>query len=480
MKINFKLNIAAAFAVILLFGMSSCEDIVELNVDPNNPTAVPASNLLTQAQYVLNNRLHSRVYNAEWTMLVTQQWAQNEYAEESRYVVDGNTFDAQWVDIYAGALNELKGAKDLINANEGLAPATKANQLAVIDILKAYAYHSLVDGYGDIPFTSALNAEDNPLPAYDSQQAVYTAIVSMLQSAVSSFDKSASSFDSGDAIFNGDVAAWERFGNSLLMRVAMRMSNVDEGTAKGIIAGISGELITSNDQNAIWAFDANPDIANPLFIDAVINTRDDFAVSDVLINMLKDMGDPRLTAYAAQTISGEYVGMPPGLTDADAFALKPNTSRPADAVRAATAPAVMMDAAEVNFMLAEAYQRNMLTGDAAAAYEAGVTASMEYWGFSDATMVSDYLAANPYDAANWKESVGIQKWLAFYMNGPQAWAEWRRLDQPQLDIPAAATNDVIPVRLPYPVSEQTRNATELGKVTSTPNDLSGKLWWDVN
>jgi hypothetical protein len=377
-------------------------------------------------------------------------------------------------------LNELNVAKVLITNTEGIVPAQKANQLGIIAILEAYTYHALVDGYGAIPFSMALQPDEFPLPSYDSQQAVYTGIVAKLQSAISSMDASAISFDGGEPIYAGDVASWKRFANSLLMRVAMRMSDVDEATARTVINGISGDLITDNSQNALWVFDANPGIANPLFIDNVIDTRDDFAVSDVLVNMLTSMGDPRISAYAGQTIEGDYVGMPSGLLDADAFALKPTTSRPAAGVRAATAPAVMLDAAEVHFMLAEAYQRGLLDGDAAAAYNAGVTASMNYWGFTDADAISGYLAANAYDAANWKESVGVQKWLAFYMNGPQAWAEWRRLDQPQLVLPAAAVNDVIPVRLPYPISEQTRNGTELGKVTSNPNDLSTKLWWDVN
>ncbi len=478
MKINLKLSLAA-LAGIFLFGMTSCEDITELNVDPNSPTQVPAVNLVVQAQYELNDRLHSRNYNAEWTMLVTQMWSQVEYAEESRFVVDGNSFNDAWIDLYANVLSELNVAKGIITEDEGIAAAEKANQLGIISILEAYTYHALVDGYGNIPFSAALQPIENPLPSYDSQEAVYTGIVSKLQAALASMDAGAASFAGGEPIYNGDARSWIRFGNSLLMRVALRMSDVDEVTARSVIGGI-GELITDNSQNAIWAFDANPGIANPLFIDSDINGRDDFGVSDVLVNTLTEKGDPRISAYAALNVSDEYVGMPSGLPDAEAFALSSITSRPAAGVRAATAPAVMMDAAEVNFMLAEAYQRGLLDGDAAAAYDAGVTASMNFWGFSDADAISTYLAANAYDAANWKESVGVQKWLAFYMNGPQAWAEWRRLDQPELVLPAAAVNDVIPVRLPYPVSEQTRNGEELGKVTSNPNDLSTKLWWDVN
>ena len=105
---------------------------------------------------------------------------------------------------------------------------------------------------------------------------------------------------------------------------------------------------------------------------------------------------------------------------------------------------------------------------------------MNYWGIDDSDAIKAYIGNNPYNASNWKESLGWQKWIAFYMNGPQAWAEWRRLDYPELEVPAAATNPAVPVRLPYPISEQTRNGTSLGNVTDNPDDLNKKMWWDVN
>lgn len=474
------------YSIVLLVGVcllafNACKDVTDLNIDPNNPTAVPAENLLTQAQYELAERMWGRNYNAEWTMLVVQHWSQNEYAEDSRYVVDGNSFDAMWQDVYANMLQELKTAGDLVSVNEGLASGVKANQLAIINILEVCAYNLLADGFGDIPFSQALNADEFPAPGYDNQQAVYTGLIEKLKGAVASIDESSASFSSGDAIYGGDVASWKAFGNSLLLRLAMRMSNVDQAAATAVISGISGDFIGGNYQNALFRFDENPDVANPLFVDKVIGGRDDFCVSDVLVNALVDRNDPRLTVYAAPTNTGEYIGMPPGLADAEAFALKPTTSRPADGVREATAPAIFIDYAEVQFLLAEAYERGMLSGDAAAAYDAGVTASMEYWGFDDTSgAITDYLAANAYDSGNWKAVLGMQKWLAYYMNGPQAWAEWRRLGEPQLAVPAAADIPSIPVRLPYPISEQTRNESALNAVTTDPGNLTTRLWWDMD
>jgi len=467
---------------VCLLTFNACRDITELNIDPNNPTEVLPENLLTQAQYELAERVWGRNYNGEWTMLLVQQWAQNEYAEESRYLVDGNTFDDLWVDIYSNVLKELRESGELVSANAELDAAIKTNQLAILDIIEVYAFSVLADGFGDIPYSQALDIDQYPNPAYDSQQDVYTGLVETLKNAVASMNASAGSgaFSSGDIIYGGNVANWSAFGNSLLLRMAMRMSNVDEATASAVINGISGDFIGSNSQNALFGFNSNPDIANPLYVDNSINGRDDFCVSDILVDALQDRNDPRLTVYADTTNSGTYVGLPCGLTDEEAFALKSTTSRPSERVRSAEEPAILMDYAEVQFLLAEAYERGILSGDAAVAYNAGVRASMNYWGFYDVSPgiggVSNYLAANPYDSGNWKATLGMQKWLAYYMNGTQAWAEW---SEPELAVPLAAVVPEIPVRLPYPISEQTRNGSSLGEVTGNPDDLSTRLWWDM-
>ncbi len=458
---------------VVMISLTSCEDLSDLNVDPNNPSEVPAENLITFGQHAMMNRIWSREVNAEWSMLMVQHWAQNEYAEESRYTVDGNDFDLPWIEIYADALQEFQSAADLINANEGIEATQKSNQLAIIEVMSVMAFHSLTDMFGDIPYSQALKPSEFQAPTYDDQKAIYSDLLVRIQAAANNLNPSAPSFTSGDLIYNGDVASWKRFANSLALRIAMRMVDASESEAKAAISAISGDLITSNSQNATYVFDANPTVANPLYVDNVIATRDDFCVTDVLVDGMMASNDPRLSAYAAVNNSGDYVGMPYGLTDGEAFALKSISSRPGESTRAATAPAILMDAAEVHFLLAEAYERDILTGDAATAYEAGIAASMEYWGVDG----TDYIANNPYDAGNWRASLGLQKWLAFYMNGPQAWAEWLRLDEPQLAVPAAATNPNIPVRLPYPISEQTRNGSAIP--LTNPDDLNTKMWWDV-
>ncbi len=481
MKINRKFKSLRNFCLgLLVFTMVSCGDnLLDLNIDPNAPTVVPASNLVTQAEYNYFNTMQGRNLNGEFAMLMVQHWAQNEYAEESRYVLDGNSFDGTWTSFYAGTLNELKAAKTIIANDETVIGALKTNQIAIIDIMTATAFQTLTEAWGDIPYSEALST-DFPNPTYDGQASIWADLLSKLDAAVGSIDASAGSFAAGDIVANGDMTKWKKIGASLLLRMAMRVSDVDAAAAANYVnKAIAYGVLESNADNALFNFSNDPSLANPLYIDNVINTRDDFAVTDVLVDMLKSLGDPRLEVYAAPTNAGEIVGMPYGLTDPEAFALKDVTSRPAT-IREATSPFILIDYAEVSFLLAEAVERGITSGDAAQYYANGVTASMNFWGIMDEAAIADYLAANPYDASDWKASIGLQKWLAFYSNGVQAWAEWRRLDAPGLAVPAAADIDGIPVRLPYPVSEQASNESALMEVTSSPNDMLTKLWWDVN
>ena len=246
------------------------------------------------------------------------------------------------------------------------------------------------------------------------------------------------------------------------------------------ITAASTDLISSLSEEAIFNFDSTADRANPLWRDVVLNSRDDFCVSELLVTTLTGKSDPRLDKFSKETTTGSIIGMPYGLTDNEATLLKPTTSRPDDSLRENTSPSVIFSLAEVQFLLAEAYERGILTGSAESAYANAIKASMNYWGITDDTAINSYISSQPYSSANWKESIGMQKWIALYMNGYEAWAEWRRLDYPQLVVPSAAVISSIPTKLPYPRSEVSNNSASLEKVSTTPGSIVKKLWWDVN
>lgn len=469
--------------VSLFVGLAACtQDFEEINTDPNNPTEVPASTLLTQAQFNLANRVWSRAMNFEFGMLMVQHFSQGEYAEDSRYNQNVSTFNTSWNSFYANSLYDLVAAREIVQANEGLNDAIKGNQTAVLDILKVWAMQIVTDTWVNVPYSEAFNPDEFANPAYDSQEDVYNGLIDELNAAISSITASEPGFTSGDIFYGGDMAAWARFANSLKLKIGMRIADVDAGTASTLVSqALNAGVFTANDEGFIFNFASDQRIANPFYVDNAINNRDDFAVSDVLVEKLEELNDPRLMAFADTSITGDYTGLPYGLPDGESFNLFATASRPNPAIREATAPAYLLTYAEVKFFEAEAIERGFGgSGTAEEAYNEAVTASMNQWGFDDSEgAISDYLAANPYDAGNWEESIGVQKWLALYTNGLEAWAEWRRLDYPQLEVPAAGVRSYIPVRALYTSDELGNNGNAVANA-GINNEMNVAPYWDVN
>lgn len=472
-------NIYKVFSMALVLVFSACtSDFEELNTDPNNPTLVPAENLFTQAQFSLSNRVWGRAMNFEFGMLMVQHFSQNEYAEDSRYNQNASTFSASWDDLYAGGLNDLSEARILVEADESLTETERNNKLAQIAILRVWAFQNITDIWGDVPYSEALQPEEFTSPSYDSQEDIYAGLVVELNAAIGAITASGSGFTSGDIIFGGNMADWGRFANSLKVRLGMRMADANASSAATIVSEAFNNslgVISSNAENATFQFGSDQNIANPFFVDAI--TRDDFAISKILVDNMNANEDPRLEMYAEPNNNDVILGLEYGLTDAQAFANKSNTSRPSETIKQATAPAMLMSYSEVEFFRAEAIERNMISGTASTAYDNAVLASQAYWGVSTADAAA-YLAANPYNAADWEASIGYEKWVALYTQGLEAWSERRRLDEPALPVPAAAVINMVPVRAFYPASEAEANSTNLSEVGF--NDMETKMWWDVN
>ena len=471
-----------AFTSILSFGVS-CGDLQELNIDPNNPTSIPSENLVTQGQLTLGNLYFGASFNYNYGMLLVQHIAQNEFTRESRYSFQANIFDGPWRSIYSAALKDLKTARELIDADESVPAVQKANQLAVIDILMAFSFQIATDVWGDIPYSEALNG-DVTQPEYDAQENIYSSLIETVGNAVSSISTNSPGFSSGgDLIYNGNMDGWQKFGNALLLRLGMRIADVNSTlSAATVSAALGGNIMSATTDEATLVYRSEERLSNPFWFNQSPSggSRDDYRVSNEFLTVLQAMGDPRETIYADSTSTGEYIGLPYGLDNEQAFTFKATTSDLGDVIEEdPTFPALILRYSEVKFLTAEAIERGFVSGDAETEFNAGVTAAMNEWGITDATTISDYLTANPYDAANWQVSIGLQMWLAMYAQGHEAYATWRRLDQPILAVPADAVEPSIPVRIFYPTVEGATNQTNLGAVPY-PDALSTRLWWDVN
>ena len=219
-------NIKIFSLVVLCFAVVSCgKNFDDLNVDPNNPAAIPAEFLLTGAEKELANQTCGND-QAYFGFLWGQYFSQNNYTDESRYRARPDVINYRWEWYYADVLYDLYEVRRLVAANPGLDAAADQNKLAIATVLEAMRYQDLTDLFGPIPYSEALKGAANRTPKYDGQKEIYLDLLRKLTDAGGQMDESAGSFGDADAIFFGDVSKWKKFANSLRLRIAMRMGVV--------------------------------------------------------------------------------------------------------------------------------------------------------------------------------------------------------------------------------------------------------------
>ena len=479
-------TLTLAGVAVAALSLSAC-DLTELNDDPNNPTTPTPAFIMSSAQVNLADTYWDNFYNGRFTLLYAQYWTQNQYTDEDRYQYRTNVVDNYWSSYYL-AINNLEEVKRIVGENPS-AYADAENLQAVADILQVWAFQNLTDTFGDIPYTEALQGAANPSPAYTAQEEIYPDLISRLTAAQGAINVSGGV--PGDVIYGGDASKWKKFANSLKMRVAIRMSDAMPSQAGAAIAeAVAAGPMTSNDDSALFDFQPSQPFSNPIWENYVISGRDDWAVTDALVEVLASRDDPRLGVYVDPTPASaggtpEYVGLDYGLAGGVAAAIPRATfSRPGAAVRTQTAPAIFMLYDEVLFIRAEAAVRGLTGDDGDGLFEDAVAASIEYWtGESD----DDYVDELPdLTADNYRQELGVQKWLALYMQGLQGWSEWRRLGFTGVfETPAGGKADQfdgpIAVRMVYPSKEGTLNAANLqAAIASQGADTQGtRVWWDV-
>lgn len=461
------------------------------------------------------NAIRSEDVNYRGAQLFAQYFSQNIYTDQSRYQISPDYSDKYWSATYK-ALNNLDEIIKLNTAETTKAFATagtagtNTNQIAIARVLKAYAFHSLTDVFGAIPYQSYGNQDpdfealqqnpDNLTPKYASQEKIYKDILNELKQAGDTLLKysSANTFGASDIIYKGDNRKWAKFANSLRLRLANRIlamdavlanSHFDDALAKGVF--------TSNADNAAFKYSSTSPNEAPLYRATVIANRKDFAVSNVLIETLQGKrgpftaADPRLAQYANPSSTGAiYFGQPYGLPLAagNIFPVD-RISLPGTISNAANYAEVLQEYAEVAFLIAEYNNWDQTY------YENGVRASLEKWGVAN-TDVNTYLAQLP--AAN-KENVLSQKYLALYNQGIESWTEIRRTGYPLFLIKKGditwsglfegevvsytftpEVGDKIPSRLVYPLKEQSTNKLHYQAALASQGDdlISTKLWWN--
>lgn len=472
------------FILVFTSFYSCTDDITGLNQDIKNPTAVPAAFLFTNAQKNIVDQMVSTSVNYNVFRLFTQQWTETTYTDESNYDVSTRTIpDNHWLTIYRDALRDFQESRKVLAAEVPASAAEETirqNKYQVIDIMSAYCYYVLVDTFGDVPYTEALDIENHPLPKYDDAKTIYKDLISKLTVASTTLDAGSGSFDAADLIYGGDTAKWKLFANSLRLQMAINLDDIDHTYASAqVLAAVSDGVITSNSNNATLVYQSAQPNTNPIYVDVVASQRNDFVPTSTIIDKMNNLNDPRRSSYFTQ-FGSSYVGGTPG--DSNTYA---NFSHIGDKLVDPTFEGLIMDASEVEFLLAEAVERGIAVGGSAEShYNAAISASMEYWGNAadTAAYLSQPSVAYTTATGTWKQKIGEQAYIALYNRGFECWTSFRRLDFPALVAPVDANETQVPTRLTYPANEETLNATNVEAASTAigGNTLTTKLFWDVN
>jgi Starch-binding associating with outer membrane len=488
METYMRYKILSALAAVTLAG-AACSNITDVNQNPNGPVNVqPPSILPSVQQGILSNYPFAAGFNATYTGTWVQQFSEIQYPDEDRYIVRSGTTGG-W-GLYTGAAED---AQRIIN--EGIAASTP-NWEAAGRIMKAYAFDIMTDAMGDLPYTDALKGDSMLQPTYDTQQTIYDSLFAQLTTAAGEIDPSAGAvgFSSGDLIYGGDMAEWRKLANSLRLRLALHIVNVDPARARSEAeAAVAAGVFTSNDDNAGLSYLSSAPNQNPIYVNHL--TRDDYGMSATLVDSMLSLNDPRLPIYAAPYDTlGHYQGKPNGMLGTDTLA-PPNSkvSRIGDYWRTTpNATMYFMTYAEVLLLEAEGANRgwNMGASDATL-YQNAVTASMNQWGISTAT-TNTYLAQAKVAYAGGTAGltqIQYQLWIQLYMNGIEAWTEWRRTHVPSLlpgpDVGPAGHAGVlnsVPERMPYDDQELVLNEANVSAAVArqkfpASNDLFTPLWF---
>jgi hypothetical protein len=418
-----------------------------------------------------------------------------------------------WVNYFQ---NVIKYTNDVITHTQS--DPVRTNLYNMARIIQANAFMVLTDTYGNIPYSEAGSGYTGDIlfPKYETQESIYPKIIQELTDATAALDP-AKKIEASDVLFYGDIAKWKKFGYSLLLRAGMRLSKVDPAKAESTVAtAFAGGVILSNADNVVIKHDAN--FQNG--IGNVVNGTEaaNIYLAEPFVNALKSSDDPRLSAIAVRYVgaasgpdqvaavattdpSNQY-GMPMGSDDFAAQTAAINAglvSRYAfsqvdrNRMLKRTSPMFIVTAAQTNLLLAESAVRGWVPGgntEAANYFTAGIKAHMDQMALYDPASTVDaadrdaYADANPLDVSTLDaslEQINYQYWIASFLHGHEAWANFRRSGYPVLSVnpyPGKTVNFI--TRITYPPSEILVNSGNVQEAIAQmgSDNLDTHVWWD--
>ena len=493
----------------------SCDNnFEEINTNQNVPTDVTPDLLLSG---VIRNTLNNQVGEA-WGIgnIVVQHTAKIQFVNEDRYLWGEQ--NGIWNTVYGN----MRNLQNVINFAEKASPVQN-NYLGVALVLKSWMFSLATDAYGDIPYSEANKGKSAGiyLTKYDAQETIYNGILADLKKANEILGTSSEAIG-GDILYGGgagSIIKWRKLANSLRLRYLMRISNKRNVAAdmQEIIGNTTqNPIFENNGDNAVLVYQVGAPNQWPLYTTRV-GSFDEFRLSKTLADLLTANSDPRLAVFGRPTQNSVIVGspliqgIPNGLEDTQALSFNggpQNVSRvgytfaclvcndTGQAVPVANASrGLLMTYAELQFILAEAREKGLITtGIAETYYTGGINANFDYYRSIvptsygiDLAMPASFLTQSSvaYTGTTQEKlnKVATQKWIALFFNGLEAWYDWRRSGLPALTPGASNLNDnKIPIRYIYPLSEQSLNATNRTEAVSRQGAdlINTPVWWDNN
>jgi len=492
-----------SIALLSVFVLSCGKDWLDVNTDPNNPTRVNPENVfpaavMSTATVVGGNY---NILGGIWCQYYTQSNAANQFKYIETYTLSNSDFQGQFNELYSGALNDFKYVREVATEQKSW------NYVYASTVMECYTYQILADLYDQIPFNEALAGAANLSPAYNTGEEVYDSLEARLI-RIKDLDlasPTAKPMGSYDFMFGGDMAKWEQFANTLLLKIYLRQMHARPTVTSNGIADLvtsGAQFLNSNAYINIYTDQEGKD--NPTYASVIrgLNVGTNLRASATLHKYLADNVDPR-----APFLYGAGVPLPQGGFDIPTTKINPtgvavSLFRPTDAVYLISLP-------ESYFLQAEAVVHGYMAGDAKALYDAGVLAAFAKWGLDGSSFVAGG-GAYEFPAAGTDEekieAIMMQKWLAMAnCQGIEMFIEINRNHYPA---PATALNALnwagstfdptvsayvdwtggellyslagatsgkqFPKRLLFPATEQQRNVN-----CPEEESVTTKVWWDT-
>lgn len=426
-------KILLASALFLGVGFTSCDSYLDINTDPNSPAEenVETSMLMPAIEMNMASRYGNflRIAGGFHAQYYAHLFGTSNYVDYSQFNMSATRSSTTYTQFTQKSLQNLKTL--LIKAEENEEWGT----YLAGTVLRAFIYETLVDCYGEVPYTEALDLENHPSPKYDEGQTVYEGVIAEIDAALAK--ASASDIVCTNFLFPSETAAnWIRFANALKLKMLMRMADV-KNVQSEVAALIAEDNFPTADISYKNCWKNESGQMSPFYSEEFASswgsTQQNVAANLAIIGTMQVKGsdggveyeDPRLPVFFEKNKAGEYVGGISGTNYPGSTSKLQDWCRP---VASFDMPVYLLTVFEVEFFKAEYYARYGSAAEAAAHYAAAIEASFASAGVSGA---ADYVARNPFDASNYKKSLGLAKWVALAGVNPfEAWCEMRRLDYP--------------------------------------------------